>query len=148
MNFPYFLDELSEFHSTFLILPNFPDELFEFSGLTFRILLNFPNFSSPNRWGPFFSFFSFFFFRSHLRNFPNLAQLSEFLDEFSEFCSTCLIFSNFPDELSEFCSTFLIFPNFPDELSKFSGWTVRILLNFPNLSSQNRWGPFFFSSFF
>ena len=60
-NFPNFQDELSEFGSTFLIfaaqsedlfffrshLRNFPNlaQLSKFSGRTFRILLNFPNFS-------------------------------------------------------------------------------------------------------
>ena len=100
MNFPNFPDELSKFHSTFLIFPNFPDELSEFSGWTFRILLNFPNFSSQNRWGLFF--FLFFFWSHPLK--------------LSEFCSTFRIFrTNFPNfvQLSEF------FPNFPDELSEF-----------------------------
>ena len=71
----------------FFLIDGFP-KLSEFSGWTFRILLNFPNFSSQNRWGP---FFSFFFFRSHPLNFPNLAQLSEFSGQ------TFRIWLNFPN---------------------------------------------------
>ena len=73
------LRELFFWGSTFLILrlnfPNFPDELSEFSGLTFRILLNFPNFSSQNRWGP-------FFFGLTPSPFLISGQLSEFFDYF------------------------------------------------------------------
>ena len=100
MNFPNFPDELSEFHSTFLIFPNFPDELSEFSGWTVRILLNFPNLSSQNRWGP-------LFFLLGLT--PRTFQILLNFPKFSEFSG----------------QTFRIFPNFPN-FSGFSGWTFRI----------------------